>query len=116
MASDEVIEGGMEVPGKLKTGSSAVASATTLQLGDTNQHIVSGTTTINAITVDDWTKGSEITLIFSGILTLKHNTAGAAGSANVLLSGSGDLTTAANTVLKLAYDGTYWQEVSRKAA
>lgn len=68
MASDEVIEGGMEIPGKLKTGSSAVASATTLQLGDTNQHIVSGTTTINAIT---------------------------AGSANVLLSGSGDLTTAA---------------------
>lgn len=116
MASVSVLSGGLEVPAKLKTGSSAVTSATTAQLGDTNQHIVSGTTTINALTVDDWTIGSEITLIFSGILTLKHNTAGAAGSAKVLLASSTDLTTAANTVLKLAYDGTFWQEVSRKVA
>lgn len=53
---------------------------------------------------------------FSGTPTVKHDTAGGAGTATLLLSGSVDLTAAANTVLTLVYDGTNWQEVSRKVA
>ena len=34
----------------------------------------------------------------------------------MLLAGSVDLVAAANTVLTLMYDGTNWQEVSRKVA
>jgi hypothetical protein len=34
----------------------------------------------------------------------------------MLLSGSTDLTAAANTTLTLMYDGTQWQELARKVA
>jgi hypothetical protein len=108
--------GPVEIGDRILGKSVSVASANDLTLGAGNQNIVSGTTTINAITTANWTAGSRVTLIFSGALTVKHNTAGGAGTAKIFLAGSADLSTAANTVLVLEYDGTQWQEVSRKAA
>lgn len=94
-----------------------VASANDLTLGtDGNVFIITGTTTINAILTTNWDAGAEVVLIFSGATTVKHNTAGGASTARIFLSGSVDLTTAANTILCLVYDGTQWQETSKKAA
>lgn len=92
-----------------------VASANDLTLGsDGNVFVITGTTTINAITTANWQAGSEITLVFTGATTVKHNTAGGGGTARMFLAGSVDLSTANHTTLTLVYDGTQWQEKSRK--
>lgn len=96
--------------------STSPASANDLTLGASNLNNVTGTTTINAIVTTGWTAGSSVTLIFAGALTVKHNTAGGGSTARIFLAGSVDLTTAANTVLGLVYDGTQWQETFRKVA
>lgn len=94
-----------------------VAAANDLTLGlDGNVFVITGNTQINAITTANWQAGSEIILIFSGTPTVKNNTAGGAGTAKIFLALSADLVAAANTILKLVYDGTQWQEVSRKVA
>lgn len=95
----------------------SIASANDLTLNNNgNKFTITGTTQINAITIANWQSGSEIVLKFSGALTVKHNTAGGAGTAPLLLAGSVDLITAANTILKIYYDGTNWQEIARKVA
>lgn len=92
-------------------------AANDLSLGTAgNTFIISGNTTINAISTTGWIAGSHVTLIFSGTPTVKNNTAGGAGTAKIFLNGSVDLVAAANTVLGLVYDGTQWQETSRKVA
>jgi hypothetical protein len=93
-----------------------VVAANDLSLGYRgNQFTITGNTQINAVVTADWEPGSSITLIFTGTPTVKHNTAGGAGTAVLLLAGSVDLVVAAaNTVLRLEYDGTQWQETSRK--
>jgi hypothetical protein len=114
-----VVDGAnIQIRGRMQENKGAdIASANDLNLGsDGNTFTISGTTTINAISVGTWFKGNEVTLIFSGALTVKHNTSGSTGTAKIFLSGSADLTTAANTVLTLVYDGTQWQEKSRKVA
>lgn len=86
-----------------------VASANDLTLGGAgNVFTITGTTTINAIATANWQAGSEIALIFSGILTLKNNTSGGAGTAKILLRAGADMTTAANKCVKLIYNGTNW--------
>lgn len=93
-----------------------IASAGDLTLGsDGNTFVITGTTTINAISAK-MIAGTVYHLIFSGALIVKHNTAGGAGTAKIFLNLSLDLTTAANTVLTLVYDGTQFQEVCRKVA
>ena len=95
----------------------AVGSANDLTLGtDGNVFSITGAVQINAIITTNWQAGSEIILIFAGAPTIKHNTAGGVGTAPILLAGSVDFSAAANSVLKLVYDGTQWQEVSRKVA
>jgi len=104
--SIDVARGRATFAGRLETGKGAnVASSGTLTLGDDgNVFHITGTTTITAITTTNWQAGSEITLIFdaaSGMTdggTLKLN---------------GNLTAAADTVIKLVYDGTNWYEISR---
>lgn len=81
-----------------------------------NFFTITGNTTINAITVADWQAGSQIVLLFTGTPTVKHNTAGGAGTASLFLAGSVDLTAANNTILGLRYDGVQWQEEFRKVA
>ena len=94
-----------------------VAAANDLTLGgDGNVFTITGNTTINAITTQYWQAGSQIILIFTGTPTVKHNTSGGAGTAVLFLAGSVDLSAAANTVLSLVFDGTQWQEISRKVA
>lgn len=92
-----------------------VASATTIALGDKgNLFPISGTTTISHIATTGWTAGSQVTLQFTGALTLTHNASSpATGYAAVKLQGAGDLVTAAGDRLTIAYDGTDWVEVSR---
>ena len=94
-----------------------VTAGNDLTLGlDGNVFVITGNTTINAIITANWQAGASIVLIFSGTPTVKHNTAGGAGTATMLLSTSVDMTAAANTVLGLCYDGTNWQETFRKFA
>ncbi len=94
-----------------------VVAANDLTLGlDGNAFIVTGNTTINAITTANWQAGSQITLIFTGTPTVNHNTAGGAGTAVLFLAGSVPLSASNNTVLGLVYDGTQWQETFRKVA
>lgn len=114
----EVTAGRSVFAGRVQFGRGAdVTAANNLTLGaGGNVFVITGNTQINAITTAAWQAGSEITLIFTGTPTVKHNTAGGAGTAVMFLAGSVDLTAANNTVLKLVYDGTQWQEVSRKVA
>jgi hypothetical protein len=99
-----------------KAGAS-VASANDLALGtDGNYFNITGTTTINGIATSGWISGSVINLKFAAAVTVKHNTAATAGFARMFLAGSVDLSAAANTMLTLLYDGTQWQEISRKVA
>jgi hypothetical protein len=95
-----------------------IGSATTLTLGaDGNTFKITGTTTINGITTASWQTGSVVHLWFSGALTFTHNSGAPGGGAvAMLLSGSVNLTTANNTILSLVFDGTNWQEISRKVA
>lgn len=94
-----------------------VTAANDLTLGlDGNVFTITGNTQINAITVANWQAGSEVDFVFSGTPTLKHNTAGGAGTAKMLLSGSVDYLASANDTIKFLYDGTSWHELARKIA
>lgn len=95
-----------------------VASANDLTLGtDGNVFEITGTTQINAITTAGWTLGSYITMIFASTPTVKHNTAGGAGTAVILLAGAADFVATAGDTLTLCYSeqgGTNaWREISR---
>lgn len=98
---------------RLATAYATVASANNLTLTTGNVFSITGTTQITAITNTNWQAGSQIILIFAGILTVKNNTAGGAGTSPMLLAGGVDFATTANDVLKLVYNGTNWIEVSR---
>ena len=96
----------------------ATASATTVTLPqDGNIFSITGNTTINGIVTTNWQAGSEVTFIFASNPTVNH-ASGAPGTnaVSLLLSGSANLSAAANTVLQLVYDGTNWQETGRKVA
>jgi hypothetical protein len=93
----------------------AAANDLTLPL-DGNSFTITGNTTINAITTANWQAGSIIHLIFTGTPTVKHNTAGGAGTATMKLAAGVDFVISKNpTVLGLLYDGTNFLEVSRSA-
>lgn len=90
----------------------SIAAANTLTLGrDGSSFTITGNTQINVIKTDSYIPGSEVTLIFTGTPTIKHNTAGAGSP--LLLSGGVDFTVSNPTVLKIIYDGSFWQEISR---
>lgn len=92
----------------------AVAAANDLTLGfGGNLFHITGATQINAIITSFWQAGSEITLIFDSTPTVKHNTAGGAGTAKILLAGAADFVATANDLLCLIYDGTSWFEKGR---
>lgn len=75
---------------------------------------VIGATQINAIATANWPAGSEIELRFGSTPTVKHNTAGGAGTARLFLAGTIDFKAEAEAILRLRYDGTQWQETGRK--
>lgn len=87
-----------------------IASANTLTLGnDGNDFTITGVTQINFITTTNWDPGATIKLHFSGVLTLKHNQAGApANTAPILLKTGVDLATAADMVVELNLQNSKW--------
>lgn len=98
-----------------------VASANDLTLGtDGNTFEITGTTQINAISTSLWQNGSLIELMFTSTPTVMHNTAGGAGTAVVLLAGSGNFVATAGSRLGLKLSeigGTQaWREMYRAAA
>ncbi len=94
---------------------SAVAAANDLTLGLAGNYFqITGNTQINAITTTNWQAGSVIWLQFTGTPTVKHATAGGVGTAQIFLQASADLVAAVNVMLELLYNGTNWQEISRK--
>lgn len=102
----------------LKTQGADTASANDLTLGsDGNTFEITGTTQINAITTTGWQNGAMITLFFTSTPTVKHNTAGGANTAVLLLSGAVDFSATANDTLTLVLGevgGTQaWREVAR---
>lgn len=110
--------GETKASGRLEAAKGAdVASANDITLGaGGNLFVITGTTQINRITTTNWQAGSEITLKFSGALTLKHQGASTSGAlARINLSGSVDFVTVANSRIKLFYDGTDWWDISRSS-
>lgn len=105
---------------KAGTAKATIPSGTILNLQNASLNIVTGTTQINAIGMSNLTQlatvGYEATLLFTAGATVKHNVNGGIGSNSVLLASSTDLVAANNTVLKIIFDGNFWQEVSRKQA
>lgn len=100
--------------------SATIPSGTVLGLMNASINFVTGTTTINSISMASLnppiTIGYETTLIFNSSATVTHNSAVTPGANAILLGSSTNLVAATNTVLKLIFDGTFWQEVSRKQA
>lgn len=84
---------------------------------DGNSFEITGTTQINAISTSNWQDGSIVTFLFASTPTVKHNTAGGAGTVPVLLAGAMDFVAAAGDTLTLILGdvgGTQaWREVSR---
>ena len=79
-----------------------VASANDLTLGtDGNTFEITGVTQINAITIADWQNGSAVKLLFTSTPTVKHNTAGGAGTVPILLAGAVDFVASAGDTLTL---------------
>lgn len=98
----------------VKTGTGAkgadVASAAALNIGEDGWYFhVTGTTTITSI--EARLAGQEVTLHFTGALTLTHN------ATSLILQGGTNLTTAAGDVLTFVSEGSgNWREKSRRLA
>ncbi|MBK9960526.1 MAG: hypothetical protein IPP06_04100 [Saprospiraceae bacterium] len=93
-----------------------VTVANTLTLGGDGNVFkvsVSGNTNLNNIVSTNWPAGSVVTLIFTGAHSVSHNNTTGGGAA-ILLAGSIPMNVANNATLTLVYDGTFWQEISRK--
>lgn len=92
-----------------------VASTSAMTFGDDgNIFVITGTTTVQTISSVNWQAGSVITLIFQSTAGVKHGAGNSGNNKQILLNGSTDLPGAANNTLQLVYDGTQWQELSRK--
>lgn len=90
-----------------------IASASTIAIGDGNRADVTGTTTVNFLSTAGWTAGSMVVLRFTGVLSLKHNTAAPpAATAAFDLSGSADLATVNGTRIALVYNGAKWEQIA----
>lgn len=115
-AAFQVMDGGASVfEGRVHLGKgAAVASGSTTTLGaDGNMFHITGTTNIDCITTSTWRGGSEVTLVFDGILTVNDASTCVGPTANMDLAGS--FSTTANDVLKLQWDGlgNSWLEIDR---
>ena len=76
----------------------AIASATTITLGDANFFDITGTTTVSYITTTGWDPGAIVTLQFDGSVTVTHNGGSpvAGTSAAILLASASNLSATAN--------------------
>lgn len=108
---------GIKTSGRITASQGAnVTAANDLTLGyGGNSFLITGNTQINAITSTDWQAGSQITLVFSGTPTVKNETAGGAGTAQLFLAGDADFAATADDLLGLIYETscTCWREIYR---
>lgn len=104
-----------------KQGDDTVA-ANDLDLGgggnpDANAFEITGATQINAIKTTGWQNGALLTLLFASTPTVKHNTAGGAGTSPILFSGAVDFVASAGDTLTLRLTEIggvqAWREISR---
>ena len=93
---------------------SSIASANNLTVGVGNSFIVSGSTQINQLDASTFTAGDTVVFLFSGSPKIKHGFSATGLFANFLLSGNADFQAHANSTLTVLFDGSSWQEVSRK--
>jgi hypothetical protein len=93
-----------------------VASAANIKIGNGTSASITGTTTIHTIYTLNWYDGALLLLYFSDALSLKHQGTTAVGYARLWLEGGVDASMAAGSLMLLWYDGTNWQEVSRRGA
>lgn len=83
----------------------ASAAAFTVPVGESIV-IVSGTTNITSLPINDGHEGSTVTLIFQDVLTFTDGS-------NLVLAGN--FSTSADDTITLVCDGTNWYETSRSA-
>jgi hypothetical protein len=111
--------GGLNWMGRLLGNRGAnIAAATDITLGTDGSSfgITAGTGVLDRIATAGWTTGAIVVLHFAGAVTASSGTAAGGGFAGLRLAGSAALNAVADTMLVLYYDGTWWQELSRKAA
>lgn len=82
-----------------------LVAANDLLFGNANINNVSGNTTINGLDAN-WINSLQFSFIFSGTLTLKHNTAPSAAFRAMLLAGSVDANVVPGCVFTFVYDST----------
>lgn len=109
-AWDEIFEAGVSGPISTVNGGngiigigSNVTSAATISVTGKIFH-VTGTTTITSVSGSGIQSGTQITIIFDGILTFTDGS-------NLKLAGN--FVTSADDTITLSYDGTNWYELSR---
>ncbi len=90
------------IPSSANYGSSVASASAITPTG--NMFHVTGTTTITSITSTTFRTGDELTIIFDGILTFTDGS-------NLKLNGN--FVTTADDVIKLAFDGVNFFEISR---
>lgn len=87
----------------------SIASAGQLNIPATGEEfIITGTNGIGNIH-EGWA-GRQITLVFSGALTVVHGTG---SSSSVKLNSATNFTTSVNSTLTLRHNGTQWYEIGR---
>lgn len=84
----------------------SVTAANDLPALTTNYVEIGGNTQINAIISTNLPPATLFTVKFLGTPTVKHNTAGGAGTSSILIDGNLDYTPTANSVVQLFWNGT----------
>lgn len=94
--------------------STDVTASNTITLPEDGNLIkITGNTQINNISTSNVQAGTEFILWFTGTPLVKHNNG---GGGSILFAGSVDFNAANNSVVKIFFDGTDYQELSRKVA
>ena len=109
---NEILEAGVSGPISVSNGGNGltgiganVASASTISISGKIFH-VTGTNTITSVSASGISAGTEITIIFDGILTFTDGS-------NLKLNGN--FVTSADDTITLVYDGTNFYETARSA-
>lgn len=114
-AFSSLVLGALQMSGRvLRFQGPDVASANNLTLGSGNRFQVTGTTQINLLDGTSWQAGSEVTLMFTGSLTVKHNQTTIGAFFPIMLSGAVDFSATANDQLTLQLNSdSKWYEKCR---
>lgn len=91
-----------------------VATGTTVTFTDGNVFVMTGTTTLNHMTIANWQAGSTIRIKLSGNVTVTNNAGSPpGGTVPFQLAGAANFSGTANDWLTLTYDGTNVCETAR---